>query len=86
MGFLEKNLIPGIHGMVFTINTKNEKDRAKVKKVLLKMPEIADVIFNTEAYPEEMTVSTNKVIAVEKLQKALIPYSFHALRKTLTGY
>ena len=86
MGFLENNLIPDHHGMVFTINTKNESDRARVKKVLLKLPEIEDVQFNDEPYPEEMTVTTNKVVDLKKIQNVLIPYSFHALRKTLTGY
>ena len=85
MGFLENNLIPSTHGMVFTINTENEKDREKVKQILLKMPEVEHVKFDTTVYPNEMSVTTNEVLTVEELQIALIPHRFHALRKTLTG-
>lgn len=85
MGFLETNLIPNIHGKVFTINTENEIDRAKVKQILSALPEIEKVEFNSVVYPNEMTISTKKVLAIEKFQKALIPHDFHALRKTLTG-
>ena len=85
MGFLENNLIPNIHGMVFTINTENEIDRAKVKQILAALPEIEKVEFNIDVYPNEMTVSTKKVLAIGKFQQALIPHRFHALRKTLTG-
>ena len=85
MGFLEKNLIPGEHGIVFIINTENEKDRAKVKRILLKMPEITNVTFDSEVFPEEMIVTTKKVLTIENMQKALIPYNFHALKKTLSG-
>jgi len=85
MGYLSKNIFPGEQGMVFTINTKNPKDMAKVKALLSKLNQIESVVFDQKAYPHEMTVNTVEVLKVEELQNALIPFGFHALPKTLPG-
>ena len=85
MDFLKNNILPETHGVIFTINTESDESIAEVKRILSALPEIEEVHFNTAVYPNEMTVTTHEVLAIEKLQKTLIPYHYHALPKTLTG-
>jgi len=85
MDFLKNNILPNTHGVIFTINTGSDKAIAEVKQILSALPEVEEVQFNAKVYPNEMTVTTHEVLAVEKLQKALVANQYHALPKTLAG-
>ncbi|PID71295.1 MAG: hypothetical protein CR985_00570 [Flavobacteriales bacterium] len=81
MTFISENVIPGNHGRVFTIDVKREIDLDRVKNKLMKLHAISSVIINNEVYPVEMTIQTDRVIAVKTIQEVMNSMGFHAIPK-----
>lgn len=83
MTFISENVIPGNHGKVFAIDAKRDIDLDKVKSELMKLYAVTDVIINKEIYPVEITVHTDRVLAIKTIQEVMNNIGFHAIPKGL---
>tara|TARA_B110000977_G_C11059773_1_gene485501 strand:+ start:351 stop:611 length:261 start_codon:yes stop_codon:yes gene_type:complete len=83
MSLLSENVIPGNHGKVFSTNAKNNHDLEKIKNKILSIDGIKDVIMNTEVYPKEFTIHTNKLVSVKDIENVVISTGFHAISKDI---
>ena len=83
MGFISENIIPGNHGKVFGTNANEMADFKLIKKLLMKLDGVKDVIFNLDIYPNEFTIHTKKTIEITKVQETVNKAGFHAIPKTL---
>jgi hypothetical protein len=83
MGFISENIIPGNHGKVFGTNANDIDDFKLIKKLLLKLDGVKDVIFNLDIYPNEFTIHTKKPVEITKIQETVMKTGFHAIPKTL---
>lgn len=81
MSLLSENVIPGNHGKIFGTNAKEEQDLEKIKTKILSIDGIEDVIIDPEAYPNEFTIHTNKLVSVKDIEDAVISVGFHAIPK-----
>jgi hypothetical protein len=83
MSLLSENVIPGNHGKIFGTNAKDGQDLEKIKTKVLSIDGIKDVIINTELYPKEFTIHTNKLVSVKDIENAVISAGFHAIPKDI---
>ncbi len=81
MSLLSENIIPGNHGKVFGTNAMEEKDLIEIKASLLELEGINDVILNSEIFPREFTVHTNKIVSLEDIENKVKSVGFHAIPK-----
>jgi len=81
MSLLSQNVIPGNHGKIFGTNAMKENDLMEIKTVLLKLDGINDVILNTEIFPREFTVYTNKIVSLADIENKVKSVGFHAIAK-----
>ncbi|SDR67223.1 hypothetical protein SAMN05216503_0253 [Polaribacter sp. KT25b] len=83
MSLLQKNIIPGNHGKVFTTNANAMHDLNVIKTQLLELSGVKDVLFNFDVFPKEFTVYTSKLVAIEEIEKKVISTGYHAVTKDL---
>ncbi len=83
MSLLSENIIPGNHGKIFGTNAKDKQDLEKIKTKVLSIDGIKNVIINTEIYPKEFTIHTNKLVNIKDIENAVISMGFHAIPKGL---
>ncbi len=83
MSLLSENIIPGNHGKIFGTNAKDKQDLEKIKTKVLSIDGIKNVIINTEIYPKEFTIHTNKLVNIKDIENAVISIGFHAIPKGL---
>ncbi|WP_413997863.1 heavy-metal-associated domain-containing protein [Flavobacterium sp. W1B] len=81
MNLLSKNVIPGNHGRVFGTNAMENNDLSHIKTKLLELDGIKDVILNTEIFPREFTVHTDKIVSISEIEKTIKSLGFHAIPK-----
>lgn len=81
MSLLSKNVIPGNHGRVFGTNAMKDEDLSEIKKKLLELNGIKDVVLNTVIFPREFTVYTNKILSIDAIEKMVKSVGFHAIPK-----
>lgn len=83
MSLLSENIIPGNHGKIFGTNAKDKQDLEKIKTKVLSIDGIKNVIINTEVYPKEFTIHTNKLVNIKDIENAVISMGFHVIPKGL---
>lgn len=81
MSYLTKNIIPGEYGKVFSTDAKKEKDLLKIKKAILNLYGIKDVLVDINVFPIEITIQTNSVVSVETVENEVKRFGFHAMPK-----
>lgn len=81
MGLLSKNVIPGNHGKTFGTNAMKDADLLEIKNSILEIDGIVDVMLNTDIFPREFTVHTNKIVAVHDIENKVKKVGFHAVPK-----
>jgi hypothetical protein len=81
MSLLSDNVIPGNHGKVFGTDAKNKRDLDKIRKNILTVDGVKDVILNYEVYPKEFTIHTTKLVSIEAIQKVVTSLGFHLVPK-----
>lgn len=83
MSVLTNNVIPGNHGKIFGTNAMEDADLIKIKASLLELDGIEDVFLNTEIFPRELTVHTNKMVSIADIENRVRSVGFHAIPKDL---
>lgn len=83
MNLLSENVIPGDHGKIFETNAENKTDLEHIKKTVLRIEGISDVLLNDDIFPREITVLTTDFVKVEEVQQAADEAGFHVLPKAL---
>ena len=83
MNLLSENVIPGDHGKIFETNAENQSDLEQIKKAILRIEGISDVILNNEIYPREITVLTTDFVNITEVAEAADEAGFHILPKSL---
>ena len=83
MTIVSENVIPGNHGKVFGTNAENRTSLNNIKRAILRIEGIRDVIINEKVFPTELTVHTREVVGIKEIQKAAISVGFHLIPKGL---
>ena len=81
MSFLSKNVVPDTRGRIFTTNAETMDDLAEIKRQLLKMKGIDEVLIDHKKYPKELVVRTSKMVSVENIQKEVGKLGFDIIPK-----
>lgn len=81
MSLLTNNVIPDNHGKVFGTNAMEEIDLLEIKKKLMELDGIKNVIVNLEIFPREFTVHTNKMVNITDIENKVKQIGFHAIPK-----
>ncbi len=81
MSYLTKNIIPGEYGKVFSTDAKKEKDLLKIKKAILNLYGIKDVLVDMTIFPVEITIHTNSVVSKESVENEVKRFGFHIVPK-----
>ncbi|MGO3182712.1 MAG: heavy-metal-associated domain-containing protein [Aequorivita sp.] len=83
MNLLSENVIPGDHGKIFETNAESQGDLEQIKKAVLRIEGIKDVLLNDEIFPREITVLTTSFVNIEEVELAAHKAGFHVLPKAL---
>lgn len=83
MNLLSENVIPGDHGKIFETNAESPGDLEQIKKAVLRIEGIKDVLLNDEIFPREITVLTTSFVNIEEVELAAHKAGFHVLPKAL---
>lgn len=81
MSLLSDNVIPGNQGRVFGTNARKERDLERIREKVLELDGVREVTLDFEAFPKQITVYTNKLVRVEKIEEKVISSGFHAIPK-----
>ena len=81
MSVLSDNVIPGNSGKIFGTNAMEDTDLMEIKKRVLKLDGIKDVLLNTEIFPREFTVHTSKMVTITAIENKVKSVGFHAIPK-----
>jgi hypothetical protein len=85
MSLLSDNVIPSDHGKVFGTNAESDADLEKIKKAILRVEGVKDVMIDEEIFPREFTIHTHKIVEVKAIEDAVISVGFHITPKHLFG-
>ncbi|HEU4789346.1 MAG TPA: heavy-metal-associated domain-containing protein [Flavobacterium sp.] len=83
MSVLTNYVIPGNHGKIFGTNAMEDANLMTIKACLLELDGIEDVLLNTEIFPREFTVHTNKMVSIADIENRVKSVGFHAIPKDL---
>ncbi len=83
MSLLSENVIPGNHGKAFETNAEDTEQLLRIKRLVLKVSGVKDVITNDHVFPREFTVHTNSLVQISDIQEVLKIADFHAIPKGL---
>ena len=67
MSFLSENEIPGNHGKIFGTDAKSHADLRKIKKAILKIDGIKNVLFEEGKFLRGFTIHTTKLVNVQDI-------------------
>ena len=68
MSIITDNVIPGNHGKVFGTNAIDDIDLLEIKKNLIELDGIREVLLNTAIFPREFTIYSNKIVAISDIE------------------
>ena len=83
MNLISENVIPGDHGKIFETNAENQSDLEQIKKAVLRIEGVIEVLLNNEVYPREITVLTTAFVEITEVEQAADEEGFHVLPRTL---
>jgi hypothetical protein len=83
MSLLTEHIIPGNHGKVFQTNAKKDTDLLTIKKELLSLKGVKDIVINNEVFPRELKILTNALVKVEDIEQKAVGIGFHVIPKGL---
>lgn len=83
MTLISENVIPGDHGKIFETNAENQGELEQIKKAILRIEGVKDVVPNNEIYPREITVLTSDFVNISEVAQAAHEAGFHVLPRTL---
>ena len=81
MSLLSDHIIPGDSGKVFATDASKEQDLKRIKRAILRVDGVADVLIVEEVFPSEFIVHTEKLIKITDIENAVKPTGFHAIPK-----
>jgi len=79
MSLLSENIIPGDYGKLFGTNAIEEDDLLYIKKRLLEIEGVENVVLNSKVFPREFTVFTSKVVTVVEIEDVVKLIGFNAI-------
>ena len=79
MSLLTENVIPGNYGKLFGTNATEEEDLVYIKKRLMALDGVNNVVVNSEVFPREFTVYTSTVVAVSAIEDLVKLIGFNAI-------
>lgn len=82
MSLINDNVIPGNHGKIFGTNANESSDLAIIKKRLLELDGISNIVLNESIFPKEFTVLTDKLVTIEAIEEQVKSTGFHAIPKS----
>lgn len=85
MSLVSENIIPGNHGKIFETNATEHEDLQEIKKALLKISGIKNVLINEVKFPIQITIHTSTIVEIKDVENAVKETGFHAIPKTLFG-
>lgn len=83
MTIVSENVIPGNHGKVFSTSAENRTSLNNIKRAILRVDGVRDVVINERAFPIELTVQTSESVSVQDIKKAAVSVGFHLIPKAL---
>lgn len=83
MSLLSENVIPGNHGKVFGTDATEPKDLERIKKNILAVKGVKEVVINADLFPKELTVLTSTLVQIKDVEDAVLPTGFHVIPKGL---
>lgn len=86
MSLISENIIPGAYGKTFVTNAKEHRNLEKIKKEILKVKGIKDVVVNEKVFPKQLEIHSKILVSVKKIEKAVISAGFHAIPKTYLSF
>ncbi|MCX2719927.1 heavy-metal-associated domain-containing protein [Lentiprolixibacter aurantiacus] len=81
MSLLSDHIIPGDSGKIFTTNASEEKDLKRIKRVVMAVEGVHDVLIVKEVFPREFIVHTRKLVAISDIENAVKLTGFHVIPK-----
>lgn len=79
MRLLTNNIVPGNQGRIFGTNATEPTDLSTIKKSILALRGIKDVIVNDRVYPREITVYSTIIVTIDKIESLVKSMGFQAL-------
>lgn len=86
MSYLSEYIIPGTMGKTFLMGADYSSDYQRVLKILDKIKGINKVHLNEKVFPHEITICTEKPVAVREVQQQVRTLGFHAIPKAFFLY
>ncbi|MCE2612506.1 heavy-metal-associated domain-containing protein [Flavobacteriaceae bacterium D16] len=81
MSLLAEHIIPGDSGKVFTTNATKESDLERIKRMVMGVQGVKDVIIVKKVFPREFIIHTHKLVAVSEIENAVKLPGFHLIPK-----
>lgn len=81
MSYLTEYILPGTAGKIFLMGTDYSNDYQRVLKILDTVKGISTVSLNNSVFPREITICTEKPVAVREVQQRVKAFGFHAIPK-----
>lgn len=86
MSLLSEHVIPGESGKIFATNASRERDLKRIKKVIMSVPGVDDVLIVKEVFPKEFIVRTDKLVAISAIENAVQLLGFHVIPKGIFSW
>lgn len=85
MSLITENVIPGNHGKIFATDAQSTKDLLRIKKEILAIDGVKDVMLQEDVFPREFTIHTHSLVKITAIQKRVNAIGFHVVSKSLFG-
>lgn len=82
MSYLSDFIIPGGKGKTFLLGNDYPSDYQLMLKALRKIKGISLINLNDQVYPHEITVCTDKPVAIKEIQGTTRVLGFHMIPKS----
>lgn len=81
MSLLSENVVPDKSGKIFTTNAETEDELKTIKKALLKLKGVDEVVIDAEKFPRELLVRTSKMVSVKAIEEQVEPLGYDIIPK-----
>ncbi|SFU29720.1 hypothetical protein SAMN05216480_101508 [Pustulibacterium marinum] len=81
MSYIDDIIIPGVDGRVFSTKLDDVADLNELKEKLMLIGGVTKVHFNTEVFPTEVKIVTDRVVNVEEIQDVANDLEVHLIKK-----
>lgn len=81
MSLLSENVVPDNSGKIFTTDAKSENDLKTIKKQLLQLKGIDEILIDHKKHPTELVVRASKMVSVKEIQEQVNALGFNITPK-----